>query len=134
MKFSTKTGWRNRVLLQKEQNQNQIKIKDYKKGQLNVSGKLYDTPILLTPSALCTFDEVKLFADLTAEMLFPLIPKGTEIIVIGCGEKHQFLPQSEIKQINDLGVAIEVMGTRQACHTFQVLTYEYRKVIALLFP
>jgi len=57
-----------------------------------------------------------------------MLPEGTEIIIIGCGENHQFLPQSEIKQINDIGIAIEVMATRQACHTFQVLTYENREI------
>jgi uncharacterized protein len=124
------------VLLQKEQNQNQsqIKIKGYKSGQINISDDFYETPILLNAFELSLFESVQHYSDLTAALLLPFIPKGTEIILIGCGEKHQFFPQKEIKQINDLGIAVEVMGTRQACHTFQVLTYENREIIALLFP
>ena len=122
------------MLLQKEQNQNQIKIKGYKNRQINVSGEIYDTPILINASELSLFNQAKQFSELTAELLLPMLPEGTEIIIIGCGENHQFLPQSEIKQINDIGVAVEVMATRQACHTFQVLTYENREIIALLFP
>ena len=122
------------MLLQKEQNLNQIKIKGYKNKQINVSGELYDAPILLSAFELSMFSSAKHFSELTADLLLPKIPKGTEIILIGCGENHQFLRQKEIKQINDLGIAVEVMGTRQACHTFQVLTYENREVVALLFP
>ncbi len=122
------------MLLQKEQNQNKFKIKGYKNKQINVSGEVYNTPILLSAFELNLFNSVKHFSELTAELLLPEIPAGTEIILIGCGEVHQFLPQKAIKQINNLGIAVEVMGTRQACHTFQVLTYENREIRALLFP
>ena len=122
------------MLLQKEKSQNQIKIKGYKNRQVNISGELYATPILLSAYKLSLFNAVEGFSELTAECLLPFIPKGTEIVLIGCGETHQFMPQNEVKRINDLGIAVEVMGTRQACHTFQVLTYENREIIALLFP
>ena len=123
-----------KMLLQKENSDSQIRIKSYTDRKLTVSGKTYKEPILLSASELSLFDKTDQFSKLTAEMLLPSIPQLTEIIIIGCGENQQFLPMSEIKQINDKGIAIEIMGTRQACHTFQVLAYENRKVIALLFP
>ena len=69
------------MLLQKEQNQNQIKIKGYKNRQINVSGKLYDTPILINASELSLFNQAKQFSELTAGLLLPMLPEGTEIII-----------------------------------------------------
>ncbi|MFT6733606.1 MAG: hypothetical protein ACJAS9_001795 [Polaribacter sp.] len=38
-----------------------------------------------------------------------------------------------IKHINDKGIAIEAMASRQACHTYEVLTHDRRRVNALIF-
>ena len=122
------------MLLQKEQSLNQIKIQGYKDRKINVSGKYYASPVLLTAYELSLFESVDQFSDLTADNLLLKIPENIEIILVGSGDKHLFFPQKEIKKINELGIAIEVMATRQACHTFQVLTYEKREIVALLFP
>ncbi|PCI73052.1 MAG: hypothetical protein COB38_01955 [Gammaproteobacteria bacterium] len=38
-----------------------------------------------------------------------------------------------IKYLNDKGIAIEAMASRQACHTYEVLAHDRRKVNALIF-
>ncbi len=122
------------MLLQKEQKNSQLKIRAYQPGEINISGKVYRQPILISPSEINIYDDCSQFSALKIEQLLSHINDETEIIIIGSGEKHLFLASSAIKAINDKGIAIEVMGTRQACHTFQVLNFDNRKVVALLFP
>jgi len=122
------------MLLQKELNQDAITIQSYQPGKIKISGNTYQQAILITSSELKGFEQANLFSELDIEQLIALLPQETEVVIIGCGEKQQFLAQKDIKRVNDLGIALEVMGTRQACHTFQVLTYEQRKVVTLLFP
>ncbi len=121
------------MLLQKEPNHNSINIKSYKAGEINISGTLYNRPILLQPSNVTIFESATNFSALNIDQLIERIPSETEVLLIGTGEKHLFLPQSAIQQINRLGLSVEVMATRPACHTFQILAYENRKVFALLF-
>lgn len=122
------------MLIQKESPQGVISISAYQPGRITVSGKDYSTPIVLSKDTLTAFDTVKEFQLLTSEYLLAIIPKETEILLLGSGGKHQFLTPDKMAPIIKQGIAVECMSTRNACHTFQVLSYEYRKVVALLFP
>lgn len=122
------------MLLQKESDDAELSIKSYQAGKIDISGKIYTSPILISQSMLVDFDDAREFSELVIETLIPQIPSGTEILIIGSGEKHQFLSAQAIKAVNDLGIALEVMDTRHACHTLQVLLHDNRKVVTLLFP
>ncbi|TQV86449.1 Mth938-like domain-containing protein [Aliikangiella coralliicola] len=122
------------MLLQKESDGSATTIKSYQPGEINISGNIYSQPVLITTNSVTEYDKANSFTDLDFEDIASLLPDGTEILLVGCGEKHQLVPAKEIEKMNKRGVAIEVMATRQACHTFQVLNYERRNVVALLIP
>lgn len=121
------------MLLQKEPSQHSITIKSYQAGEINIAGTNYNKPILLEPTKVTRFEGATNFSEFSIEVLIPLIPKDTEVLIIGTGEQHLFLAQSSIQAIHRLNISIEVMATRPACHTFQILAHENRKVFALLF-
>jgi len=120
--------------IQKESGNTAISIKAYEPGKLTISGAEYDYPLLLSANGLTAFTATEDFSQLTAHHLESLVETDTEILLLGSGEKHQFLPANQTAQLIERGTAVECMSTRNACHTFQVLAYEKRKVIALLFP
>ncbi len=121
------------MLFQKERNINPVNIKGYNEGELNISGQRFNSPVLLDASSIQPYHS-KSFSELDIDELIKRIPEETEVLLIGTGGQHMMLSPRIIKQFNDKGIALEVMATRPACHTFQVLVYEMRKVVALLFP
>lgn len=122
------------MLIQKEKTTCEISIKAYSPGNINISGQNYQSPVLVSPGLLTLFQPISEFALLKTEHLLSIIPKETEILLIGSGAQHRFLPTQEISPLLKQGIGVEVMATRQACHTFQILALEDRKIIALLFP
>ncbi|MET1253520.1 MTH938/NDUFAF3 family protein [Aliikangiella maris] len=121
------------MLIQKEPNTGPVSIKHYSPGKIHISGQDYQCTLHLTPTSLTPVGDDIQFSTLTTDYLLSLTDSETEVLIIGTGESHQFISTDIVQTLNQQGVAIEVMATRQACHTFQVLNYELRKVVALLF-
>jgi len=122
------------MLLQKEDTQAKVSIKSYQVGEIKLNIGLFNEVILLVNGDKKDFDGAKSFIDLSFEDLKEQLAEKPEILIIGTGEKHQILPISLTKQINDMGIAVEAMASRQACHTYQVLMYEQRVIYALIYP
>ena len=57
---------------------------------------------------------------------------GVEIVLLGTGEKLHFLHPRLLQPLARAGVGVEVMDTRAACRTYNVLLAEGRKVAAAL--
>ncbi len=55
-----------------------------------------------------------------------------EIVIIGTGAQHRFPPPEALRPLIEAGIAFEIMATRAACRTYNVLLNEGRKVGALL--
>lgn len=127
------------MLFQKEQNHGIYQIKAFNPGQIEVANKQlaeivsYTQPILISAHSLSLFQACDNFAELSICSLKDLLDNDLEILLIGTGQKHQFLKPSDTAMLNQLGIAVETMATRQACHTFEVLQHDRRKVQALLF-
>ena len=61
-------------------------------------------------------------------------PPPTELLIIGCGDTHEMLPPPLVEELRQKGIAVEAMGTVNACSTFNFLCSEGRNVAAALFP
>lgn len=122
------------MLIQKESNNHAIAIKSYRPGVITIQEDEYKSPILVSNSKVIRFDKVEGFDNLNAKIISSLIQPEIEMLILGSGEHHQFLPMQEMTILNKKGIPVECMNTRNACHTFQVLTHENRKIIGLLFP
>ena len=122
------------MLIETETTENRVSITGYRPGAIKVMAKEYRCPLLLSAQNLEKYQAVATFDELNAAHLQAIVNDETELLLVGSGEKHAFLPPKEIEDLLIRGIAVESMSTRNACHTFQVLVYENRKIVALLFP
>jgi len=122
------------MLLQKEATDSKVNIRSYKAGEIHLNIGQFTDVVFLADGEKKEFLGAEEFDDLTFEQLRKHLDIIPEILIIGSGEKQRFLPLDIVKKINDLSIAVETMASRQACHTYQVLSYEKRVVFALIYP
>lgn len=122
------------MLLQKEDNKTSVNIKAYHPGEITLNVGRFSEAILLANGNVTTFAGAAEFEHLTLEELENALIEQPEVLIIGTGEKHQILPISITQCLNEKGIAVEAMASRQACHTYQVLVFEQRRICALIYP
>ncbi len=108
-------------------------VESYGSGRFRISGAVWTGSVLLRPDAALSWS-VADFRDLTLESLMPLtegedIP---EILLIGCGNRAEFLPRALREAIRAEGMVADAMDTGAACRTYNVLMAEDRRVAAAL--
>lgn len=122
------------MLLQKEASDSNVNIRAYKAGEIKLNIGIFNQVVFLVDGEKKDFNGAEIFEKLSFDDLSRHLEVRPEVFIIGTGEKQQLLPPKITQQINALGIAIEAMASRQACHTYQVLTYEQRRVYALIYP
>ena len=71
-------------------------------------------------------------ASLTAEHLDAVLALDPEVILLGTGARQRFPDARVLRPALERGVAVEVMDTRAACRTYNLLVQEGRRVAAAL--
>ncbi len=61
-----------------------------------------------------------------------IIDNKCELVLFGTGISQTFPPLSVIIELQKMNIGIEIMDTKSACRTFNVLTSEYRNPTALI--
>jgi uncharacterized protein len=61
-----------------------------------------------------------------------LLQTSPEIVLLGCGAVQRFPPPAITAPLHDANVGLEVMDTRAACRTYNILVGEGRSVTAAL--
>ena len=72
------------------------------------------------------------FADLIQTHFDEISALKPEVVLLGTGQKHQFLHPNISQQLINNGIAIECMTTAAACRTYNILMSEDRAVVAAL--
>ncbi len=72
-------------------------------------------------------------ADLVEDDFAPLLTGEIEVILLGTGAKNVFAPRELVFAMARRGVGFEVMDTKAAARTFNVLASEGRRVAAVLY-
>ncbi|KAI0355386.1 DUF498-domain-containing protein [Trametes cingulata] len=67
------------------------------------------------------------------EIFDTVVPKP-EILLLGTGERVEMLPPQLRQYLMRAGVQLDVMNTRNACSTYNLLAEEGRRVAAALLP
>ncbi|MDO4878396.1 MAG: Mth938-like domain-containing protein [Neisseria sp.] len=110
-------------------------IEGYESGRLNIGGREYTTAVRLLEDECQPCPEA-LPAELDARS-FTACFEGRarpEVILVGTGEKQQFLPPKTVAALAARGIGLECMTTAAACRTFMILQGEGRRVWAWLWP
>lgn len=108
-------------------------IQNYQGGRFLVSNEPFDTPVIITPDAVQSW-QVESFSDLKTEDFRPLEGLGIGILLLGGGSTAQFLQPALRQYLRDIGIVVELMDTGAACRTYNVLMAEGRPVAAAMFP
>jgi uncharacterized protein len=92
--------------------------------------------LIVMPKQLITNWNVEDFSQLSEQHLAKITNIDTgfspEVVLLGTGEKHQFLHPKIYQSLTERGIPLECMTTAAACRTYNILMSEGRQVLAAL--
>ncbi len=106
------------MLIEENKTDETLSLTAYRAGAIEAGGKTYTAPM-------------------TAADLFQTTSESDglpEVIIIGTGEKQQFLHPKIAAELAAHGIGLECMNTASACRTLMLLQGEGRRVWAWLWP
>ena len=72
------------------------------------------------------------FSSLSEADFAQILDLKPEVVLLGTGEKHQFLHPKIVQKLTDNNIPLECMTTAAACRTYNFLMSEGRNVAAAL--
>lgn len=110
-------------------------IDSYGPNRFRVAQTDYEGPLIVFPDRVVAWD-VRGVDALGLESLAPVAEpeSGVELLLIGTGERTEFVPPRLRQSVRDCGVSVDFMDTGAACRTYNVLLAEGRRVAAALMP
>ena len=88
--------------------------------------------IIISANRLITDWPVTSPEEITADHIGQILDLEPEIVLIGTGALQVFLEQEMLMHFYKHPVGVEIMSTRAACDTFNILVSEGRNVVAAL--
>ena len=110
------------------------RITAYGAGFVTVNATVYTETIMLGEGVLATGAGELHPGDLSAATLKRVRETDPEIVIIGTGARHVFPPPKLFEPMRRDGIGVEIMSTPAACRTYNILSAEGRRVVALLLP
>ena len=101
-------------------------------GWVRVGQTEYRGNLVLLPDAIVEGWAPNGFAALTEADFAALLDHRPETVLLGTGARQQFPHPRLLKALSAARVGVEVMDTRAACRTFNILVAEDRRVAAAL--
>lgn len=108
------------------------RIVGYGNGFVLLNEDRFETSLIVMPETTFTDWPPETADDLLAAHLEIVVELGPELIVIGTGEQQKFPDSVVLRPVIDSGIGFEIMDTRAACRTYNILMAEGRVVAAAL--
>lgn len=99
---------------------------------IEVNKQRYAQSLIVMPQQIITDWEVENFTLLNEVHLNKIAEFNAEVVLLGTGEKHQFLHPRTYQALTAKGIPLECMTTAAACRTYNILMSEGRNVLAAL--
>lgn len=109
----------------------QNRFTGYGPGYVMVNGERHAAHLVVSPEQILDWD-VADFESLSPRHFESLIAGKPEIVVLGTGNRQRFPHPSLLQSLYSAGIGIEIMDTKAACRTYNILSSEGRKVVAAL--
>ena len=116
--------------LEEQTPQDRLQVTAYGDGGFRVLDERFDGSILITPDGVAAWP-VTTMDDLDLDG-FRGLAGQVDVLIIGTGARHEFVPPSKTQALQELGISVDFMGTGPACRTFNILQAEGRHVAAAL--
>ena len=105
----------------------------YGAGYVSINDQKYEHHVVVAPDNAVAEWDAESFEALTPAHFEALLALKPEIVLLGTGERLRF-PRPEItRALAESQVGLEVMDTKAACRTFNILMAEGRQVVAAVF-
>lgn len=104
----------------------------YGEGWVEVRGQRVSTSLVVSADRLQEGWAEGGVAALTEAQLAPLLDWKPEVLILGSGSTFGFPDPAALAPLYRAGVGVEVMDTRAACRTYNLLLAEGRRVVAAL--
>ena len=104
----------------------------YGDGYVDVNGTRHRESIVVAADSVATgwcSGSIESLSEPQMESLAALRP---EILILGSGARFRFPPPAILAPLYRAGIGVEVMDTRAACRTYNILLGEGRRVVAAL--
>ena len=109
-----------------------IFIRSFRPGELRIGDDVIERPVILSPEQIVADWSPAPIAELSIADFDLALATEPEVILFGTGAAQVFPPTELISGILRTGIGFEVMDTRAASRTFNVLASEGRRVVAAL--
>lgn len=103
----------------------------YGPGYVAINSTRYEKNVILTADQIMDWN-IASFETLQSVDFEPLLGLHPEIVIFGTGERMRFPAPRVSAALAAAGVGFEVMDTRAACRTYNILMTEGRKVAAAI--
>jgi len=103
----------------------------YGPGYVAVNNVRYERNVVVSPAAVVEWS-ARNFGTLTPADFQFMREAQPEILILGTGAAQRFPPPELARALAASGAGVEVMDTKAACRTYNVLLAEGRKVIAAI--
>ena len=107
-------------------------ITGYSESYIEVNKQRHSNNLIVMPQQLILDWEAKSFDDLSEQHFASIANFNSEVVLLGVGEKHQFLHPKIYQALAVKGIPLECMTTAAACRTYNILMSEGRNVLAAL--
>ena len=108
-------------------------IRSVSEDGLTIGDKTYQTSIAITSGEILDTWCDKAVPELQEEDFAAVLATEPEIIILGTGQSYVFAPRELVFAFARRNVGLEVMDTKAAARTFNVLAGEGRKVAVVLY-
>lgn len=110
-----------------------VTIRSVSSEEIRIGNERWSTTVALTGTGVLGAWDGKPVGALTQDDFSTILETGPEVIVLGTGREHLIPPRELVFAMARRGIGLEVMHTRAAARTFNVLAGEGRPVAAVLY-
>ncbi|XP_019463472.1 PREDICTED: NADH dehydrogenase [ubiquinone] 1 alpha subcomplex assembly factor 3-like [Lupinus angustifolius] len=113
----------------------QLRFQGYTDTGFTINGVQYEGSLLCVGNLVLSWKPNK-FSDITPHSLslFQVVRPIPEILIIGCGRNIQHVDPEVRRFIRSTGIKLEVVDSRNASSTYNILNEEGRVVAAAVLP
>ncbi len=97
-----------------------------------VDGRRFESSMILMPRQIIESWPPAGFGELNEGHFLELAGLGTDLVLLGTGERQRFPAASLYRPLIERRIGLEVMTTAAACRTYNILMAEGRSVAAAL--
>ena len=104
----------------------------YGEGYVAINNERHERSVVVSPDAPVQDWSPQSFETLGADDLRAVLELKPEIVIVGTGKTLRFPPGTVTRVLVDARVGYEIMDTKAACRTYNILMAEGRHVVAAI--